>query len=315
MDVSCPACSARYTANDEKLRGKTARMRCKGCDHVWLVSGPSVEPRLAAVVKKGAEREKRDLFADADHDLGVVKQTVPPPPSTGFTAVGARNENSVLFSLDQLTKTALLDKAPETKKLPAPPQQMPSFRPSDDEGMIDLKALSTAPPPPRPVAMPIAPLFSEPPMAFDVNPQSSKVSFAKSFSTGQLIAGVAAATAFVLIAVFGIALTFRGEEPVKHAAKIEPPPVVAAAPPPKVEAPPAPAASTASNDADPQSDASEGPKKGKGKKGRGGGARSSKGANASAMTSTAPKPKPIKAADPCHCKGNFDCILACTAKR
>src|SRR5215207_6023180 len=95
MDVSCPACAARYTADDEKLRGKTARMRCKACNTAWIVSGapagsapistPPVEPvvppvfgaglpsgestdvaassKRAAVVKRGAEREKRDLFA------------------------------------------------------------------------------------------------------------------------------------------------------------------------------------------------------------------------------------------------------------
>ena len=27
-----------------------------------------------------------------------------------------------------------------------------------------------------------------------------------------------------------------------------------------------------------------------------------------------PAPKPVKAADPCGCKGDFNCILACTAK-
>src|SRR6476620_7728389 len=97
MDVSCPACAARYTADDEKLRGKTARMRCKACNTVWLVSGagapapssvapPPVAPAIAApstaaVVKKGAEREKRDLFAPREPDLGSVKPTIPPPPS------------------------------------------------------------------------------------------------------------------------------------------------------------------------------------------------------------------------------------------
>src|SRR4051812_17768802 len=141
MDVSCPACAARYTADDEKLRGKTARMRCKACNTVWLVSGPgvsaaavisspppasavptSVAPvapvatappskqleqndekndKRAAVVKKGTEREKRDLFAEREPDVASLKQTLLPPPSFGFTGgVGARNEDSVLFRVD-----------------------------------------------------------------------------------------------------------------------------------------------------------------------------------------------------------------------
>jgi len=32
------------------------------------------------------------------------------------------------------------------------------------------------------------------------------------------------------------------------------------------------------------------------------------------MGASSPPPKPVKAADPCHCGGNFNCILACSAK-
>lgn len=312
MDVSCPACAARYTANDEKLRGKTARMRCKTCNNVWLVSGPSAEPRRAAVVKTGAERENRDLFAKQNANDGVVKQTLVPPPSTGFTGVGARNENSVLFSLDQLSKTALTKNAPQTARMPeTAAARVPSARASDDDGVIDLRALSSAPPQ-RPIGLPVAPLFSEPAgMAFDVN-ATGKHSLTKTFSTGQLVGGIAAAAALILVAAFGIALTFRGEAPVKHAAMpaaLLPPPAVVA-PPPAAEPPPAPKTDAADNsEADARATAETGTK-GKGKK-----ARAAKSKGATTTTAAAAAPKPVKAADPCHCKGNFDCILACTVKR
>src|SRR5205085_5046069 len=57
MEVTCPACASRYTADDEKIRGKTARMRCRSCDTVWLVGGDEDEmpsEKRAAVVRRGA---------------------------------------------------------------------------------------------------------------------------------------------------------------------------------------------------------------------------------------------------------------------
>jgi predicted Zn finger-like uncharacterized protein len=143
MDVSCPACSARYTADDEKLRGKTARMRCKACSTVWLVSGPGATPipaakaealaakvdrpetaklvlpppelKRAAVVKTGADREKRDLFAERERESDApppthsAKQTLLPPATLNLNngGVGARNENSVLFRVDQLSPASV----------------------------------------------------------------------------------------------------------------------------------------------------------------------------------------------------------------
>src|SRR5215207_1825175 len=93
MEVSCPACAARYTADDSKLRGKTARMRCRACDTVWLVSGPSSASSIAAstadldntapraaIQRRGAERERRDLFASRPLEDSVVKETLRPPP-------------------------------------------------------------------------------------------------------------------------------------------------------------------------------------------------------------------------------------------
>jgi predicted Zn finger-like uncharacterized protein len=309
MDVSCPACAARYTADDEKLRGKTARMRCKACHTAWLVPGPSVQApteRRAAVLRKGAEREKRDLFAARSVDDGGVKQTLLPPPSTGFTAtVGARNENSVLFSLDQLGLSARVNR-PENA--PAPQSRT---APADDEGVIDLKTLST---PPRTIGLPVAPLFSEPAgMSLDVS-DSGQRPITKTFSTMQLVGGIAAAVALILVAGFGIALTFKGEEPVKHSATamvVPPPPAVA--PPPKAEPPPAAVASASTDDDAKNATDTKDTKDTKGKGRKGAKPRAGKSGTVTSKT-PAPAAKPVKAADPCHCKGDFNCILACTAK-
>ncbi len=363
MDVSCPACAARYTADDEKLRGKTARMRCRACDTVWLVSGPSTNalPRVdepmpssrhvdqspysqapysqapysqapysqapysqapvsgrgghAAVVRTGAEREKRDLFATRPPDFGSVKQTLLPPASSanppmsvGGNGTAARNENSVLFTVDALAGAARV-KTPE----PSPVRNdygNAGVRPlsEDDEGIIDLKALSTAPPKPnRPL---VAPLFpSDPPPA----------AFARDASgdhgrkgIGGKIAMFAAAAVVLVLSGVGLAFAFRGEEAVPRAAASAapappPPPVATPAPTPSSDPPPA----TASASDDDESDSTEPTKKKKkGKKGK-------KGAHASGpITNKTPPPaqKKVKPADPCGCKGDFNCILACTAK-
>jgi predicted Zn finger-like uncharacterized protein len=324
MDVSCPACAARYTCDDEKLRGKTARMRCKACNTVWLVSGagagavatdtegsPVSAPadgmaKRAAVVKKGADREKRDLFAQRDVEESPVSSmpsSMPssgPPPSYGFGGgVGARNETSVLFRVDQLAIGRV--KTPEATPALKGREGVVAESRTDEEGVIDLKALSSTSGRPA-LGRQVAPLFSEPPpvtleVAEGARPNAKPTS--KLAIAGAIFVGVAALAA----AVFGLSIAFRGEEPVKHAAAVvplpPPPPPTATAPAP----PPAPSADTAAaandHDATPA----------KGKKGRRGKARAAAGATAGAAPA-----KAAKAADPCGCHGDFNCVLACSAK-
>jgi predicted Zn finger-like uncharacterized protein len=309
MEVTCPACAARYSADDEKLRGKTARMRCKACNTAWLVTGPAASQAVqsaapasedpptarAAVAKTGNEREKRDLFAVRDPEPGGVKQTLLPPPVVN-AGVGARNENSVLFSLDQLGAAARL-KTPEPS--PAP-------RLSDEDGVIDLKVLTSAPPAAlRPAPLPVvAPLFSEPaPMTLEVG-ETGRAPKAKRSKLGVFFSLVAA-TAMLGGLGYGISLAFKSEEPIKHTAAmaVEPPKVEPKVEPPKDPTPP-PAVATA-DEKEKDKDAKETKGK-KGKKGKG------KGAAAKAAASK-PAAAP-KAADPCGCKGDFNCVLACTAK-
>lgn len=322
MDVSCPTCHANYSADDAKLRGKTARMRCKACKGVWLVTGPAkleaptdetavlptaAEPieefapasRRAAVVRKGAEREKRDLFAEREPDVGSVKEALP-PPSYGFTnGVGARNENSVLFRVDQILGSARTKTARNESREIEPSRV-------DEEGVIDLKALSSAPPPA--LRHLVAPLFSEaPPVTVDVDGSKRSVF---SLAKVRIAGGIAAGAALLAVTVFGVSAVFRTEEPVKHAAVMlpaepPPPPPAIIAPPPVVEAP---AATT--DDASSKEASTSKVKKGKGYK-------AAKGTPKSGFITNktpAPAPKPVKAADPCHCKGDFNCILACTAR-
>ncbi len=335
MDVTCPACAARYTADEQKLRGKTAKMRCKACDTVWLVSGPEDkmnEEKRAAVVKRGADRDHRDLFASRPADLGSVKQTLRPPPGRELghdvSGVAARNETSVLFTVDSLRGAARV-KTPEPEPAPLSSAFVSQ---QDDDGVIDLKALASSPP--RAHVRSVPPLFSEPPpgvFTADVDGFASRssdgISMPGGFKLGKrAIAGFAAAAVALVLCSVGLAAAFKGEEPVAHTAAnaimapaTPPAPTVAAAPAAPVIAAVS-VSSASSSDDDAKTSSSSG--KGKGKRGKGsakasfsGGKSQSNAASKKSSSSDAfvSKPGP-KAADKCGCKGDFNCILRCTAK-
>jgi predicted Zn finger-like uncharacterized protein len=335
MDVICPACAARYTADEQKLRGKTARMRCKACDTVWLVSGTPDraeekmnEEKRAAVVKRGGERDHRDLFASRPADLGSVKQTLRPPVPDFGGAVAARNETSVLFTVDSLRGAARV-KTPE----PEPASLSSAFIAQDDEGVIDLKALASSPP--RAHVRSVAPLFSEPPPAafsadVDGTGANEGISMPGGFKLGKrAIAGIAAAAVALVLCSIGLAAAFKGEEPVAHTAAnsmLAPiavaAPVVTAAPAAPVIAPVTASNAGSSSDDDTKSSTVKG--KGKGKKSKGSAKASFSGGKSQSVQSSGVSSKksssndPMvsklpKAADKCGCKGDFNCILRCTA--
>lgn len=257
----------------------------------------SVE-RRAAIIKKGAAREHRDLFADQGLDFGNVKESVLPPPSIAPASVGARNENSVLFRVDQLGGAERSGASTSRKRT------LGTSDATDDEGVIDLKALASTPPPAnRPI---VAPLFSEPPpMILEVDSaRSTRRSRPQSKLTSVLV-GISA-VAFVLVAGFGISLAFKGEEPVKHVATA--PPAPPPPPPPTVAvmpaATPAPAETAPAEDTKGAKTAKSGKRGGKA-----GGKAAISSKSPAAAKSSGPKP-----GDSCGCHGEFNCILACTAK-
>ena len=316
MEVTCPACAARYKADEQKLRGKTARMRCKACDAVWLVSGP------AAVVKRGADREHRDLFASRPLDTGSVKQTLRPPPfdESPQSGTSARNETSVLFTVDALRGSARTN----TQSPDAPPPSS-DFIIGDDEGIIDLNALASTPPPVG--SRSIAPLFSEPPpAAFAADVSDTGLGQAITMPGGfrlskRVLAGIGvggAALVLVLCSV-GLSHAFKGEEPVARsaAAPLAPPPAVST-PEPAPPAPAAPANAVAASDDDAKAPATGGRRKAGGRVKSGGGARASfpttKVQSGGVPISGTGVSKTVpKASDKCGCKGDFNCILRCTA--
>jgi hypothetical protein len=254
--------------------------------------------KRAAVVKRGTEREKRDLFATRPPDLGSVKQTLLPPPN----GVASRNESSVLFTVAAVR--------PSEKVIPMSKDPMENFVPEDD-GIIDLMALKSIPPPPRAPADPLfaAPL-SEPPGGFarEVASSSSSVSMqlSKLGPHKTIVMIAAAAVLFLVVGTIGVSAVFSDTADAKRAAQWThiPSPKLASAPPPVTAA-----------SSEPEDNASTTEKHGKKGKARRGGfsAASGKAVITSKTPYVAPAPPP-KAADTCGCHGDFNCILRCSAK-
>jgi len=206
----------------------------------------------------------------------------------------------------------------------------------DDDGIIDLRALKSTPPPPGSfgaVAFSIgSPFLSEPPpgaFALDADAESGVVDAVSRRSSRAKGIGIAAGAAlFVVLAAVGIGFAFRGAKPANVASASTTPaaPPVVAAPPPAVDPAPATpvaaaaaAAPVAADDkADDTSSSDSASAKGKKAKGKGRAAKSksSAGLSANVSASTAAKPAAAsKAADPCHCHGDFQCNIRCSANR
>jgi predicted Zn finger-like uncharacterized protein len=347
MDVRCPGCAARYTADDEKLRGKTARMRCRACQTVWMVSGTGIEesavpeptttermPRAAAVTRRGAERERRDLFAERPVEEGAVRETFAAPPASAAPssaprgpAVAARNETSVLFKVDDLAPRSVAPASAKagyaasygpsssTSSPPGPASVTPPALRRDDSGVIDLNALVSASGASGAPRAPVANLFGAsepPPAAFARELSAASASWPRQAvpaanSRMRKVGAYAATAAVVGLCAIGVVFAFGGDNPppapaLTVAAPPPPTPVVAPTPEPeKVDTAPDSAAAAAEK----TTTGSKSPRKG--------GHHAKGHTSAPAMRSATVAPVKVKPADPCGCHGDFNCVIACAA--
>jgi predicted Zn finger-like uncharacterized protein len=273
------------------------------------------EPKRAAVAKR--EARARDLFAT---NAGEELQTSAPVAPQGMAAAavgsdgltGQRNENSVLFSLAVLTKTAE-ERAPEQG----------GAANKDDSGLIDLKALAAKAESMRPAAMPgddvfHAPLGFAPPLGAPVGALSGAPGDLQPKSKLPLLIGGGAGVLVLLVLGIVIGVRLAGSSAA--------PPVVSAAtstPPTATVEPTATASATATAEATasaaPSATVASTPKKSTG----GGGwhpgagaaaaAKSPNGGGASpAPAAPAPAAAPKKAGGDCGCNGDLMCLMKCS---
>jgi predicted Zn finger-like uncharacterized protein len=178
MKITCESCSAKYSIADDKVAGRTFKIRCKRCGAALSVRGdvaparPSITHGDWHVVVNDAQEgpftseeitakvEAGDLGLDTFVwkegmaewvPLGSVPELAPSaseedvvtsaPHTNGASAsslTGERNESSVLFSLSNLRG---LSPAPAATGSPASATPA-SAPPSDGSGLIDIRALA-----------------------------------------------------------------------------------------------------------------------------------------------------------------------------
>ncbi len=379
MDVACPSCRARYRTNAEKLRGKTARMRCRACETVWLITGPkatateraappssrsaggappssrppsrapishapsSHAPSSRAPISRAPSSRAPISRAPISHvsngphaphapissaspsgsvTVAVTPSETPavvpnPPrsaprsaprdlltnrpvefaPSSSHTIrpppVSARGESSVLFTVESL-------RAAERLRSSSPPPP-----PREEDGVIDLLATISPAPPPRPVPREVFASDAPPPAyARSLAPGPGRPpSLVGTLGAKTVAALAAAAVATITLCSAALVAAFGSDEPSAASATLLPAP----------NHKPTPSSSLAILDgrekARPQAAETVAPsKRGRGK------TRAFVGAARSSAPAEPAAPKAVKPADPCHCKGNFDCIMRCAVK-
>lgn len=229
---------------------------------------------------------------NAEWTLG--KNALPP-----FASTAARNETSVLFTVDTL-RTAHEATGAEGTTAPLSEPRPPNL---SEDGIIDLHALGSKGP-----NGPVGPLFASepPPAAFsqDVPPNSrSRV----------VLGAVGALVVAALCSVAAFAFLREDVPDTRRATTAILAPAVAPLPStPSVQTASAPEASPESAAIDPAP--AEKTTKSSAKPHVKIGGKSKSGAGKVVMTAAAPAvrtPKP--AADKCGCKGDFNCILRCAA--
>lgn len=80
LNFSCNKCQRRYSIADEKVRGKTVKVRCKNCQNVISVEGPPVENEESTRVVSLADVER---LREQDRSLAEEEAAVASTASIG----------------------------------------------------------------------------------------------------------------------------------------------------------------------------------------------------------------------------------------
>jgi predicted Zn finger-like uncharacterized protein len=310
-----PQAPAHGGAADAGLSAATAA--AAGWSPAAAPSAPAPEAKRAAVVKR--EARGRDLFAT--HASDDVQTSAPsmaggaPPAAGEGKLTGQRNENSVLFSLAVLTKSA---------EQRAPSEQTTAGK--EDSGLIDLKALAAKAESMRPAPLADADVFhaplgmAPPPLGAPIGAVGPVGSDAQPKSKLPLIIGGSAAMLVLLVVGVLIGVKLAGGSsavPAASAAASSPPIATASAPPPPAATESAAATAEASASAAPTpSVATTAPKKHWGGGGGGyhpsGGGHASAGGSSGGGASPSPASAPKKGGGDCGCNGDLMCLMKCS---
>ncbi len=181
MNFSCNKCQRRYSIADDKVRGKTVKVRCKNCSNVISVEGPPEETEESTRVVSLADverlREQDRSLAEEGSAVAVASPQAAPAPaaqswddeptrtmplrdtrSPWFVMVKSKQEGP----LDESALQELVDAGTITGRSYFWQQGMPDWkRGSDVPELAGLFAAAAPPPPPPPPLAPPAPPLME----------------------------------------------------------------------------------------------------------------------------------------------------------
>lgn len=138
MKINCQSCEAKYTIADEKVRGKTVKIRCKKCGAAILVKGEDVAPALFE-----EEEDATRIFTN-DNPLGMMSLSPAAPVEWTVTLPDGEQRSASIDELSQLVATGAI-----TGETYAWREGMEDWQP-----LSQLAELSSILPPPKPVAAP-----------------------------------------------------------------------------------------------------------------------------------------------------------------
>ncbi|GHG64172.1 AgmX/PglI C-terminal domain-containing protein [Comamonas sp. JC664] len=94
MNFTCDNCQKRYSIADEKVRGKTVKVRCKNCQNVITVEGPAEEENTRVVSLADVERIRAQERSLAEPEpsaapAAVISAPIAPAPAPKAPAAQA----------------------------------------------------------------------------------------------------------------------------------------------------------------------------------------------------------------------------------
>jgi len=98
MIVICEDCGKKYRIDPTKMKGKTAKIKCKACNHIINVSKPAETPSPKPFIKADQEvREQKAFRGDTRAETKPPRKSRRPKSSPGYGGIGLRTKMLILF--------------------------------------------------------------------------------------------------------------------------------------------------------------------------------------------------------------------------
>src|SRR5262245_42091725 len=83
MKFICENCKAKYQIGDDKIAGRSVRMKCRRCGHLIQLSASVTESSAAAGDQAPASSEFVDAFVETGSAVAIPTAALTGPPGGG----------------------------------------------------------------------------------------------------------------------------------------------------------------------------------------------------------------------------------------